>query len=216
MEKVEIGGLRGRQLSTRITAVYVEFNQYFTAFASKSYDVLDPDDDEFIKDFQNFQLRILELDMKLAAILCQAFDDCYNLESVFKVSTHTLSVRCSRFLINFFFFLSVDHKLINIVGSVLERPKIKEQFTKKYDEIVRLLDEELTMCEEIYEQQMFMRSDNKCLYPEYNCPPAAAFIRWCSQLERRITVPIQHFQALQHEYIFICNFFAFYISITYS
>ncbi|KAL9897380.1 dynein heavy chain at 93AB [Glossina fuscipes fuscipes] len=175
LEKVEIGGLRGRQLSTRITAVYVEFNQYFTAFASKSYDVLDPDDDEFIKDFQNFQLRILELDMKLAAILCQAFDDCYNLESVFK--------------------------LINIVGSVLERPKIKEQFTKKYDEIVRLLDEELTMCEEIYEQQMFMRSDNKCLYPEYNCPPAAAFIRWCSQLERRITVPIQHFQALQHDIV---------------
>uniref|UniRef100_A0A1A9WGW3 Uncharacterized protein n=1 Tax=Glossina brevipalpis TaxID=37001 RepID=A0A1A9WGW3_9MUSC len=175
LEKVEIGGLRGRQLSTRITAVYVEFNQYFTAFASKSYDVLDPDDDEFIKDFQNFQLRILELDMKLAAILCQAFDDCFNLESVFK--------------------------LINIVGSVLERPKIKEQFTKKYDEIVRLLDEELTVCEEIYEQQMFMRSDNKCLYPEYNCPPAAAFIRWCSQLERRITVPIQHFQALQHDIV---------------
>lgn len=86
LEKVEIGGLRGRQLSTRITAVYVEFNQYFTAFASKSYDVLDPDDLEFDVDFENFQMRILELDMKLAAILCQAFDDCYNLESIFKVS----------------------------------------------------------------------------------------------------------------------------------
>lgn len=85
LEKVEIGGLRGRQLSTRITAVYVEFNQYFTAFSSKSYDVLDPDDLEFDVDFENFQVRILELDMKLAAILCQAFDDCYNLESIFKV-----------------------------------------------------------------------------------------------------------------------------------
>lgn len=86
LEKVEIGGLRGRQLSTRITDVYVEFNQYFTAFASKSYDVLDPDDHEFDEDFKGFQTRILELDMKLAAILCQAFDDCHNLESIFKVS----------------------------------------------------------------------------------------------------------------------------------
>ncbi|XP_061390860.1 dynein beta chain, ciliary isoform X1 [Musca vetustissima] len=173
LEKVEIGGLRGRQLSTRITAVYVEFNQYFTAFASKSYDVLDPDDLEFDVDFENFQMRILELDMKLAAILCQAFDDCYNLESIFK--------------------------LINIVGSVLERPKIKEQFTQKYTEIVRMLDEELTVCEDIYDKQMFMRYDNLTLYPEYNCPPAAAFIRWCGQLERRITIPMKQFQALQHE-----------------
>lgn len=85
LEKIEIGGLRGRQLSTRITAVYVEFNQCFAAFASKSYDVLDPDDVEFDADFENFQVRILELDMKLSAILCQAFDDCYNLESIFKV-----------------------------------------------------------------------------------------------------------------------------------
>lgn len=85
LEKVEIGGLRGRQLSTRITDVYVEFNQYFTAFASKSYDVLDPDDHEFDEDFKGFQTRILELDMKLAAVLCQAFDDCHNLESIFKV-----------------------------------------------------------------------------------------------------------------------------------
>lgn len=91
LEKVEIGGLRGRQLSTRITDVYVEFNQYFTAFASKSYDVLDPDDHEFDEDFKGFQTRILELDMKLAAILCQAFDDCHNLESIFKVSKCTIS-----------------------------------------------------------------------------------------------------------------------------
>ena len=86
LEKVEIGGLRGRQLSARISAVYVEFNQSFTAFASKTYDVLDPDDHEFDDDFKSFQNHILELDMKLAASLCQAFDDCFNLESMFKVS----------------------------------------------------------------------------------------------------------------------------------
>lgn len=85
LEKVEIGGLKGRALSARITGVSVEFNQCFSVFASKTYDVLDPDDPTFKEDFVKFQDRILELDLKLAAILCQAFDDCHNLESVFKV-----------------------------------------------------------------------------------------------------------------------------------
>ncbi|EDW38589.1 GL12690 [Drosophila persimilis] len=173
LEKVEIGGLRGRQLSTRITDVYVEFNQYFTAFASKSYDVLDPDDHEFDEDFKGFQTRILELDMKLAAILCQAFDDCHNLESIFK--------------------------LISIVGSVLDRPKIKEEFTQRYAEIVRMLDDEMTVCEAIYDKQMELSREGDNLYPNYNCPPVAAFIRWCHQLETRITAPVKHFKALQHE-----------------
>lgn len=72
-------------MSGRITAVSLEFNQCFSSFASKSYDVLDPDDESFKEDFLKFQDRILELDMKLAAILCQAFDDSHNLESVFKL-----------------------------------------------------------------------------------------------------------------------------------
>lgn len=85
LEKIEIGGLKGRTLSGRITQVSLEFNQCFSIFASKTYDVLDPDDTTFKDDFKKFQERILELDLKLAAILCQAFDDCHNLESVFKV-----------------------------------------------------------------------------------------------------------------------------------
>lgn len=33
-----------------------------------------------------FQANIKDLDRRLASIFCQAFDDCGNLESVFKVS----------------------------------------------------------------------------------------------------------------------------------
>ena len=62
-----------------------EFNEHFTMFASKSYDVLDPEDTAFLQDYNTFQRRIWDLDRRLAAILCQAFDECYNLEAVFKV-----------------------------------------------------------------------------------------------------------------------------------
>lgn len=85
LEKVEIGGIKGRNLSARVTNVFAEFQQCFSVFSSKSYDVLDPDDLTFITDFENFKQKIVEMDMKLAAILCQAFEDCSNLESIFKV-----------------------------------------------------------------------------------------------------------------------------------
>lgn len=86
LEKVEIGGLKGRVLSARVTSVFSEFQQCFSVFSGKSYDVLDPDDDSFLEDFENFKRKIFEMDLKLAAILCQAFEDCSNLDSIFKVT----------------------------------------------------------------------------------------------------------------------------------
>lgn len=172
LEKVEIGGIKGRQLSGRITAIYLEFNQYFAAFASKTYDVLDPDDNTFNTDFADFQARILELDMKLAAILCQAFDDCHSLESVFK--------------------------LISIVGSVLDRPKIREEFTNKYSDILTMLDVEIGACEQIYDDQMEYLKVNGNLFVDHSCPPVTSSLRWIRQLGARLTAPMRNFQALQH------------------
>lgn len=172
LEKVEIGGLKGRQLSSKITAIYVDFNQHFTSFAAKTYDVLDPDDDTFNQDFQIFQQRILELDMKLAAILCQAFDDCHNLESIFK--------------------------LISIVGSVLDRPKIEEEFTNKYCEVLLMLDEEISCCEQIYYNQMKYKMEYGHLFTDRSFPIVTGTLRWIRQLANRLTVPVKSFRSLQH------------------
>lgn len=172
LEKVEIGGLKGRQLSGKITTIYTDFNQYFASFAAKTYDVLDPDDSTFNQDFALFQQRILDLDMKLAAILCQAFDDCHNLESVFK--------------------------LISIVGSVLDRPKIKEEFTNKYSEVLSMLDEEISCCEKIYENQMLHKKEQGHLFTDRSFPTVTASLRWIRQLSSRVTAPVKQFQSLQH------------------
>lgn len=121
LEKVEIGGIKGKILSSRVTVIFGEFQQCYSIFSGKSYDVLDPDDPSFLDDFQIFKQRIFEMDMKLAAILCQAFEDCSNLDSVFK--------------------------LINISGCLLERPIVKLEFTKKYIQITDMLKEEARMVE---------------------------------------------------------------------
>lgn len=172
LEKVEIGGLKGRQLSAKITTIYADFNQFFASFAAKTYDVLDPDDSKFVQDFDIFQQRILELDIKLAGIFCQAFNDCHNLESAFK--------------------------LINILGSVLDRPKIKEAFTDNYTNLLKMLDEEIACCEKIYEIQMKHLANGGNLVIDRRFPKLISNLKWVNQLSTRLTAPVSSFKSLQH------------------
>lgn len=172
LEKVEIGGLRGRQLSLKITTIYTDFNQHFSSFAAKTYDVLDPDDSKFIQDFEIFQHRINDLDIKLAGIFCQAFNDCCNLESVFK--------------------------LINILGSVLDRPKIKLAFTDNYANLLHMVDEELSACEKIYDGQMRHLRDHGTLQTDQKFSYVISALKWNKLLCTRISMPVNCFKALQH------------------
>jgi len=112
LEKIEIGGILGRSLSARIISVFKEFQQLFVSFTVRASDVLEPDDESFVVDCTKFAESITDLDSKLAAILCQAFDDCGNLESVFKVcNSFFFSVQCISIIRNVkngHFYLSVD------------------------------------------------------------------------------------------------------------
>lgn len=92
LEKIEIGGMKGRVLGRQIRDISAEFEGYFHAFASKSYDVLDPDDETFNDDFKEFQENIIDLDLKLSTVLVESFDNCSTLESIFKVTKNKLVV----------------------------------------------------------------------------------------------------------------------------
>lgn len=100
LEKIEIGGMKGRVLGGQIRDISAEFDAYFHSFASKSYDVLDPDDETFNDDFKAFQENIIDLDLKLSTVLVESFDNCSTLEGIFKV----ISFYC-------FFFHSCNHLL---------------------------------------------------------------------------------------------------------
>nr|CAD7441493.1 unnamed protein product [Timema bartmani] len=201
LEKVEIGGLKGRILSSRIVAVFAEFNEHLSVFACKTYDVLNPEDEAFVQDYVEFQARIRDLDRRLASVLCQAFDDCCNLESVFK--------------------------LIEIVGSVLDRPLIKDEFTGKYKYIVEMLEVELAstqrtcvvghelnnaelsqafyayypvlrVFQNLYTKQITTLEKYGWMPVDKNLPTVAGALRWAYQLRQRITIPVTSFRALQH------------------
>ncbi|XP_031336595.1 dynein beta chain, ciliary isoform X1 [Photinus pyralis] len=172
LEKVEIGGVKGRMLSAKVTGVSAEFQQCFHLFSGKAHDVLDPDDNSFLAEFESFKQKIFELDLKLSSILCQAFEDCCNLESIFK--------------------------LISIVGSVLDRPLIKEEFTSKYVKILDMLNEEMDTAEILVQEQMVHKEKNGHFRLDKYMPPVAGSLRWTHNLRERISAPILSFKALQH------------------
>lgn len=126
LEKVEIGGLRGRGLSTKCNEVFEEFNVIYNVFRNIQYEVLDPGDKNIENDYEAFTKKCLELDRRLAAIFSQAFDDCYNLESIFK--------------------------LINVIGKLIERQLIRDEVTVKYPVIIELFHKELDTVKVLFDE----------------------------------------------------------------
>lgn len=118
--------------------------------------MLDPDDPKFMQDFMEFEKLILELDIKLAGIFCAAFSDCHCLESAFK--------------------------LINILGSVLDRPKIRIEFTENYINLLKMLDEELRCCEKIFAFQIQHVQEKGHLFADRRFPNIISTLKWIKQL----------------------------------
>lgn len=41
LEKIELGGIQGKQLSNQVLDIFNEFNEQYKVFSEKSYDCLD-------------------------------------------------------------------------------------------------------------------------------------------------------------------------------
>nr|CAI5828900.1 unnamed protein product [Callosobruchus analis] len=126
LEKVEIGGIKGRQLSQKCEHIFEEFNKLYNVFNNIQYDVLDLTDTSIIKDYDAFNEKCEDLDRRLAAIFAQAFDDCYNLESIFK--------------------------MINVIGNLIHRPAINSEVTVKFPVIIEFFNHELDTVKKLYDE----------------------------------------------------------------
>lgn len=61
-----------------------------------------------------------------------------------------------------------------------------------------MLDDEITMCEDIYTQQMNHFKREGTVFVERAAPMITAGLRFSQQLGQRVTAPIKCFQHLQH------------------
>ena len=207
---MEFGGIKGKVLSAQTVQIFEEFNELYKVFTEVSYDCLDPQDDvsfirskchisrhlylcylcrsfvltfydvyginfslqQFPQDYDKFKESIADLDRRLASIVCQGFDDCSGLEAVFK--------------------------LLDIFGSLLERPLIKEDFDANYPKIVTMMEQELNVAKQIYDENMTCKNETGKVVTHKNMAKVSGSLRWAQELRERISVPMGNFKHIEH------------------
>jgi dynein heavy chain len=172
LEKVEIGGIRGKDLSSRIYHVYEEFKEQFGVFSNRTYDSLDPHDGSFIKDYEKFKTKTFELDRKLGAVLGRSFDDCLVTESIFK--------------------------LLQIFGSLIQRPLIAMELNERMPTLVTMLDQEIEEVKIIFNKQMQRIKDERNPIVDKNMPMMCGQLKWSQGLRFKMSLSIKMFKAVNH------------------
>lgn len=77
LERIEIGGTKGKVLTNGIKAIHSDFTAAVEKFKAVEYDVMDTDAKQFDEDFYTFRVVIKELERRLAAIIIQVGASCW-------------------------------------------------------------------------------------------------------------------------------------------
>ncbi|XP_039265498.2 dynein beta chain, ciliary-like [Styela clava] len=177
LEKIEFGGVKGRVLSQLVLRLFDRFQDIYKVFGERTYNPLDPEDSAFENDFKDFNENISDLERQLANVICQGFDDCSGIESMFK--------------------------MLNMFGTLLERPIIKRDFDHKYPMLLVSFNTTLDDVKRMFDSHVAdvaNETDIRGLHPltHKNQPPVAGQLKWASEMCQRITWPMANFKLLKH------------------
>ncbi|XP_019712197.1 dynein heavy chain 11, axonemal [Hippocampus comes] len=123
LEKVELGGSRGKILSEMVFSMSEEFQDRWRALRESKYDPLDYTNDDFIHQHRYFMEQNKDFDQRLGTVLNLAFQYSQNLKSTFK--------------------------LLQIFGNLLERPRIHQLFSPNYIALLDMFNQELNHCQHV-------------------------------------------------------------------
>lgn len=174
LEKVEFSGIKGKALSSLVVQMFEQFNTEFKIFSDKGLDCLDPMEAEFMADYEKFSQSVEDMDRRLAAMVCQGFDDASGTEAAFK--------------------------LIAIFGTLLERPLVKRDFDAKYPILIEMMDAEMDLAKEMYDEHMaeFEQGHHKI---HKNMPIVTGELKWSAELRQRITYPVDSLRMVDHPWV---------------
>ncbi|XP_062830067.1 dynein axonemal heavy chain 9 isoform X3 [Anolis carolinensis] len=172
LEKLEFSGIKGKFLSQQVLGMHEEFQEAYKVFSESTYDCLDIANLEFEEDVYEFKWKIEDMDRRLGTIFGQAYDDAASVEHVFKI--------------------------IDIFGSLLERPLIAAEAGSKYHLLITKFDRELDDAKLIYLKHI--QEEVQLGYPPVhrNMPLVAGGIHWTRELKDRIQIPFSNFKYLPH------------------
>ncbi|XP_033038307.1 dynein heavy chain 17, axonemal isoform X2 [Trachypithecus francoisi] len=172
LEKIELGGVRGNLLGNLVTQIYDEVFELVKVFADCKYDPLDPGDSNFDRDYADFEIKIQDLDRRLATIFCQGFEDCSSIES--------------------------SAKLLYMCGGLLERPLILAEVVPRYSVMLELFDAELDNAKILYDAQIAASEEGNIPLIHKNMPPVAGQLKWSLELQERLEVSMKHLKHIEH------------------
>uniref|UniRef100_A0A4W6G7A8 Dynein axonemal heavy chain 17 n=1 Tax=Lates calcarifer TaxID=8187 RepID=A0A4W6G7A8_LATCA len=162
LEKLEIGGVKGRALSQQVQLLHQEFVDTYKFFTEKPYDCLDLNNREFEEDVKEFKLKADDTDRRLGAVFYHAF------------------------------------KVLDMFGSLLERPLVGADALDRYPLLVSMLDKELDCCKLLYDRHIQTADELGSSPVNKNMPAVAGGLRWAQELQQRIQTPFSKFRHLSH------------------
>ena len=179
LEKVEIGGIRGKLLTECVRKVFNQFKDLYATFGLKTYDCSNPKEKKFLKDLNKFNSQVWRMDRKLAAVLTRAFDDSTSSDSIFK--------------------------LFDIFGNLLQRGLIALEVSDKMPLLAVRLNEELDNAKLVFENQQNLIRQEQKLSNEKNVPISSGQLKFSSQLRAKITRKVKAFKNINHPVCYTQN-----------
>jgi len=175
IEKIEIGGLRGRNLSRSIQQINNEFKNLYSQWSQIESEPLDPDPQLklFDRERRKFQNEAETMERRLAALLVQAFDECFTLESLIK--------------------------LIQVCGSLLQRPIIYHEIKDRLNNMLELYNKDLDAVKGIFNSgtDAIARDGLNSLPVDKGFPPVAGALTWIKKMRVRIKRPTEDFPNIE-------------------
>lgn len=166
LNKIEIGGTKGKTLTTSVKQIHTEFLQAVEEFKKVSYDIMNVSAKEFDDDFYEFRCKIKELERRLASILTQGFDDSDTIYGRFK--------------------------LLESFEGLLTRPIIQDELEKKHIVLIESYKQDVKSVQQIFLENKALvdRLDPRAPISK-NMPPVTGAINWTRGLMERIKEPME-------------------------
>ncbi|XP_009976195.1 PREDICTED: dynein heavy chain 9, axonemal-like, partial [Tauraco erythrolophus] len=172
LEKIEFSGIKAKALGQQVLDMYEEFQEAYKVFAERTYDCLDLTNTEFEQDVFDFQQKVEDIDRRLGTVFIQAFNDASGLE-------HAV-------------------KLLDMFGSLLERPAVAADAADRYSVLISMFSRALDHARLIYSRHIQAELERGSPPVHRNMPPVAGALGWAQELRARIQVPFGHLRRIPH------------------
>ncbi|KAG5306381.1 DYHC protein, partial [Pseudoatta argentina] len=173
LERMEFASLQKKTLCSKVYDIREKFVKIYTEFAELEYDILMPEEIRFTDHVISFLAKVEEFDRQLANIFDQAFSECHNTETMFKI--------------------------IWILGSMAYRPIIMAQLWHNYERLLQRIHNHFD--DVIFDSIFKDYKEDEWIETDQYFPHVAGALCILTQLRQRIDYPMQCANLVDHPLI---------------